>query len=284
MLARHVGKLFIALQILAFAGAPGSEARTLQEILSSKKIRIGTVAYPPMTEVDSMTGGYSGIWIDGPRFMFQEIGLEVELVETKWATFATGLQSNQFDVFVGGSFATPKRAAVLDFSRPVMYMGHSIAVRKEDAGKFKSVADIDKPGVIVATILGSSGHEYAKEHLKQATIRALDTGDLAQGALEVLAGRADVALQDSFKIAQVVKMHPDKLVDVFGAQPFHLVFVSYAVARGNRDLLQLINTSLDWMDSTGKWQEMAKPYGDELSGVFFVQHDYKSFGGLAADK
>jgi ABC-type amino acid transport substrate-binding protein len=284
MFERHVGKLLFALLLLVATDITNSEARSLQEILSSKKIRVGTVAYPPMTQIDSKTGGYSGIWIDGPRFLFQQLGLEVELVETKWATFATGLQSNQFDVFVGGSFATPKRAAVLDFSRPVMYMGHSVAVRKGDAAKFKTLADIDKPGVTVATVLGSSGHEYSKEHLKQATIRALDTGDLAQGALEVLAGRADAALQDSFKIAQVVNLHPDKLVDVFGAQPFHLVFVSYAVSKGNRDLLQLINTSLDWMDSTGKWQELAKPYGDKLSGVFFVQQDYKSFGGAATEK
>ena len=30
--------------------------------------------------------------------------------------------------------------------------------------------------------------------------------------------------------------------------PFQLLFVSYTVAKGNRELLQLINTSLDWMD------------------------------------
>jgi polar amino acid transport system substrate-binding protein len=280
MFKQHVGTLLLALVLLAPTGT-NTEARTLQEILASKKIRIGTVAYPPMTEIDSKTGDYSGIWIDGPRFMFQQLGIEVEIVETKWATFATGLQSNQFDVFVGGSFATPKRAAVVDFSRPIMYMGHSVAVRKNDAAKFKTLADIDKPGVIVATVLGSSGHEYAREYLKQATIRALDTGDLAQGALEVLAGRADAALQDSFKIAQVVNLHPDKLVNLFASQPFHLVFVSYAVSKGNRDLLQLINTSLDWMESTGEWQELAKPYGNKLSGVFFVQHQYKSFGEAA---
>jgi len=112
MFKRHVGKLLFALLLLVATDITNSEARSLQEILSSKKIRVGTVAYPPMTQIDSKTGGYSGIWIDGPRFLFQQLGLEVELVETKWATFATGLQSNQFDVFVGGSFATPKRAAV----------------------------------------------------------------------------------------------------------------------------------------------------------------------------
>src|SRR5215204_1301809 len=188
--------------LLALSLIQTAEARTLQEILSSKKIRLGTVPYPPMTQIDSRTGKLSGIWADGPKFLFEQLGLEVEFVETKWATFASGLQSNQFDVFVGGSFATPRRAAAVDFSRPVMFMGHSIAVRKEDAAKFKTMADIDKPGVVIATVLGSSGHEYTREHFKQATIRALDTGDLSQGALEVLAGRADAALQDSFKIGQ----------------------------------------------------------------------------------
>jgi hypothetical protein len=60
------------------------------------------------------------------------------------------------------------------------------------------------------------------------------------------------------------------------------LFVSYTVAKGNRELLQLINTSLDWMDSTGKWQELAAPYKDQLAGVFFIKHEYKPFGGPSA--
>jgi polar amino acid transport system substrate-binding protein len=281
-----LARLFCAMAVamvasLTFA-APAADARTLQEILSAKKIRLGTLPYPPMTQIDSRTGKLSGIWADGPKFLFEQLGLEVEFVETKWATFASGLQSNQFDVFVGGSFATPKRAAAVDFSRPVMFMGHSIAVRKENEGKYKTMADIDQPGVTIATVLGSSGHEYTREHFKRATIRALDTGDLTAGALEVLAGRADAALQDSFKIGQVVGLHPTRLVDLFANHPFHVLFVSYTVAKGNRELLQLINTSLDWMDSTGKWQELAAPYKDQLAGVFFIHHAYKPFSGPSA--
>jgi ABC-type amino acid transport substrate-binding protein len=257
-------------------------ARSLQEILSSKKIRLGTVPYPPMTQIDSKTGDLTGIWVDGPKFMFKQMGLDVEFVEVKWATFASALQSSQIDVFVGGSFATPKRSLALDFSRPVMYMGHSIAVRKEDAGKYNSIADIDKEGITLATVLGSSGHEYAKEHLSKARIKALDTGDLTAGALDVLAGRSNAAIQDSFKIAQVVNLHRDQLVNVFENHPFHLVFVSYAVSKNNPALLQLINTSLDWMESTGKWEELAKPYGDQLAGVYFTKSAYKPFGGPAA--
>jgi ABC-type amino acid transport substrate-binding protein len=131
-------------------------------------------------------------------------------------------------------------------------------------------------------VLGSSGHEYAKEHFHKATIKALDTGDLTAGALDVLAGRSNAAIQDSFKIAQVVNMHRDQLVNLFEKNPFHLVFVSYAVSKNNAALLQLINTSLDWMESTGKWQELARPSGDQLAGVYFTKPTYKPFGGPAA--
>ena len=275
-------RLFLILAVVLLAAGlsyQNADARSLQEILASKTIRLGVIPYPPMTKLDSKTGKYSGLWVEGPTFLFEQLGLKVELVETKWGTFPAGLQSNQFDVFVGGSFATPKRAAALEFSRPIMYMGHSVTIRKSDAGKFKTMADLDKPGVTIATVLGTSGQEYLKRNFHHATIKALDTGDLTQDSLEVLAGRADAALQDAFKVAQVVSQHSDKLIDLFGDRPFYLLPIAYGVSSGNRDLLQLINTGLEWMDSTGKWQELAEPYKSELGGVFYIKPNYKSFGG-----
>jgi ABC-type amino acid transport substrate-binding protein len=279
-------KVFCLVAVLLVAAstmAPTVQARTLKDILASKKIRLGTIPYPPMTQMDPKTGTYSGLWVDGPKFMFEQLGLEVELVETKWSTFPSGLQSDQFDVFIGGAFATPKRAAAVEFTRPVMYMGHSVTIRKEDAGKFKTMADLDKPGITIATVLGTSGHEYLKQNFKQATIKALDTGDLTQDSLEVLAGRADAALEDAFKVAQVVAMHPDKLVDLYGNRPFNLLPIAYALKDGNQDLLQFINTGLEWMDSTGKWQELAIPYKENLGGVFYVRSTYVPFGGPSAN-
>jgi ABC-type amino acid transport substrate-binding protein len=282
LMTKKVFLLIAAVFVAASAMAPTAQARTLKDILISKKIRLGTVPYPPMTQLDPKTGKYSGLWIDGPKFLFEQLGLEVELVETKWSTFPSGLQSDQFDVFIGGAFATPKRAAAVEFTRPVMYMGHSVTIRKEDAGKFKTMADLDKPGVTIATVLGTSGHEYLKQNFKYATIRALDTGDLTQDSLEVLAGRADAALQDAFKVAQVVASHPDKLIDLYGDRPFNLLPIAYALKGGNQDLMQLINTGLEWMDSTGKWQELAAPYKESLGGVFYVRPTYVPFGGPSA--
>jgi hypothetical protein len=79
-----------------------------------------------------------------------------------------------------------------------------------------------------------------------------------------------------------VARHPDKLVDLFGDKPFYLLPIAYALKSGNKELLQLINTGLEWMDSTGKWQELAAPYRANLGGVFYVRPTYVPFGGPGA--
>jgi ABC-type amino acid transport substrate-binding protein len=263
---------------LAF-GAASAEARNLETILKDKTIKLGTIPYPPVTTKDPKTNEWAGFWVEGPKLMFEAAGLKVEYVETKWATFPSGLQSDQFDVFVGGAFNTPRRAAAVSFSRPVMYMGHSVTIRKEDAGKFKSLSDIDKPGVTVATVLGTSGHEYMKQNFKNATIKPLDTGDLTQDSLEVLAGRADAALQDAFKVAQVVGRNKEKLVDLFAEKPFYMLPVAYVVSKNNQELLTFVNNLLDWMETNEKWQEIAKNYKDDLGGIFYIDKPYRPYGG-----
>jgi ABC-type amino acid transport substrate-binding protein len=275
-----IGRFVSAVAIAGIAlWGSAVEARNLETILKEKVIRLGTIPYPPVTNKDPKTNDWSGFWIEGPKLMFEAAGLKVEYVETKWATFPSGLQSDQFDVFVGGAFNTPRRAAAVSFSRPVMYMGHSVTIRKEDAAKYKSLADIDKQGVTIATVLGTSGHEYMRQNFKNATIKALDTGDLTQDSLEVLAGRADAALQDAFKVAQVVGRNPDKLVDLFAEKPFYMLPVAYVVSKNNQELLTFVNNLLDWMDTNEKWQELSKKYKSDLGGIFFIDKQYKPYGG-----
>jgi polar amino acid transport system substrate-binding protein len=276
----NVGTLLSVIAAAGLAlGVSSAEARNLETILKDKTIKLGTIPYPPVTTKDPKTNEWAGFWVEGPKLMFEAAGLKVEFVETKWATFPSGLQSDQFDVFVGGAFNTPRRAAAVSFSRPVMYMGHSVTIRKEDAAKFKSLSDIDKPGVTVATVLGTSGQEYMKQNFKNATIKPLDTGDLTQDSLEVLAGRADAALQDAFKVAQVVGRNKEKLVDLFAEKPFYMLPVAYVVSKNNQELLTFVNNLLDWMDTNEKWQESAKNYKDDLGGIFYIDKTYRPYGG-----
>ena len=252
-------------------------AKSLQEIVKEKKIRLGTIPYHPSTIVDPKTGELSGFYVDALRKQFKVLNLEVEFVETKWGAFSGALMSDQFDVFVGGSFATPLRALAINFTKPIMYMGYSAGARKADAAKYKTLADIDKAGVKVAVAMGSGGHEYVKQNFKNAEIIALDTGDLTAPFIEVLAGRADVGIQDAVATAKVAAEH-DGLVDLYGADPFNVLPISWAVAMGNTELLNFLNTLVDYMVINGKWLEASEKYKEDLGGFFLMQRQYLNLG------
>jgi polar amino acid transport system substrate-binding protein len=241
-------------------------------------IRLDTIPYHPTTIVDRNTDELKGFYVDTFRDQFKTIGLDVEFVETKWGTFAGALQSNQFDVFVGGSFATPLRALALNFSKPFIFMGYSAGIGKSDVGRFKTLADIDQPGVKVAVAMGSGGHEYAKQKFSRADNIALDTGDLTAPFMEVLSGRADVGVQEAVATSQVAAKH-DNLVDLFGATPLNVLPVSLAVAQRNQQLLSFLNTFIDYMNINGKWRNASKLYAKDLGGFFVINPNYESLGG-----
>ena len=277
-LSRLAAVVAVAVALPLLVVPTDASAKSLQEIVNTKKIRLGTIPYHPSTIVDPKTGEWSGFYVDTLRNQFKVLKLDVEFVETKWGTFSGALIADQFDVFVGGSFATPLRALAISFSRPFMYMGYSAGARKADAGKYKNVADIDKPGVKVAVAMGSGGHEYVKQNFKHAEIVALDTGDLTAPFMEVLAGRVDVGIQDAVATALVASKQPN-LVDLYGSDPFNVLPISFAVAKGNLELLNYLNTLVDYMRINGKWRKGAEKYKADLGGFFEVKPNYVPFGG-----
>ena len=252
--------------------SPAVQARTLDEIMSSKKMRIGIILVDQMVMRDPNSGKLSGVWIDGIRRLFDTLNLEPEFVETKWATFVGGLQADQFDVFISG-FMTPQRALALEYTRPVVFLGHSASTLKENAGKFKSMADLNSPDVTIATVLGGSGHQFAKQHLPQATIKPLDTGDLTASGMEVLSGRATIAMDNAFSIGRFVRMNQEQMVDLFKDDPFNVLPVAWAIRPGNPRLLTFLNNMLDYMDTNGIWQAAAGDYKD--TGLYLAKRGYE---------
>ena len=268
-LALFAGIALVAMTLIS-ATAHG---RSLDDIMSSKNMRIGIILVDQMVMREPRTGELSGVWIEGIRRLFETLNLEPEFVETKWATFAGGLQADQFDVFISG-FMTPQRALALEYTRPVVFLGHSASALSENADRFRTLEDLNSPDVTIATVLGGSGHQFAKQHLPKANIKPLDTGDLTASGMEVLSGRATVAMDNAFSVGRFVKMNPDRMVDLFGDTPFNVLPVAWAINPGNPRLMTFLNNMLDYMDTNGIWEAAAAEYKD--TGLYVVKRDYKA--------
>lgn len=270
--------------LMVSAGAQPADAQVMDRILKDKTIKVGYIPSPPGTIKDPATGEVKGYYVDGLRYIFKTIGVEPVLVETTWANFAAGLQSGQFDMSIAGTFATIQRAAAVEFTKPIHYLGYSAIVKKGDE-RFKALADFNKEGIKIAVVQGGAAQEYVKENFPNATIVALGTGNLTAPFVEVSAGRADVGVEDAWQARRYASVQPG-VVDLFQENPYNLLPIAWTVKRGNQDLLNFLNTSIDFMLLTGRWERMAKVYG--MTGRYYDRPNLVPFGTVteapAADK
>ena len=257
-----------------------AQAQVMDRILKEKKINVGYIPSPPGAMKDLKTGGVVGYYVDGLRYIFQSVHVEPELIETTWANFAAGLQSGQFDMSIAGTFATIQRAASVEFTRPIFYLGYSAVVKKGDT-RFKALSDFNKEGIKIAVLLGGAAAEYVKENFPKATMVTLATGELTAPFVEVSAGRADVGIEDASQARRYAEQQPG-VTDLFQDNPYNVLPIAWTVKRGNQDLLNFLNTSIEYMLFTGKWEKMSEKYG--ATGRYIDKPQLVPFGKVVEQK
>jgi ABC-type amino acid transport substrate-binding protein len=236
----------------------------LDRILREKKVRIGWIASPPQMMKDVASGKLEGYFVDAARYIFKEIDVEPEFIETSFSTFVAGLQSDQIDLCIASTFVTIKRAAVVDFTRPLLYLGYSAIVRADET-RFKSLPDFNQSGIRIAVLQGGSSQAYVKQNFPKADVVALSSTNQTLPFIEVLSGRADVGINDAWSARRFAATQT-AVKDLFANEPYNVQPTAWTVRKGKDDLLKFLNAAIETILVNGKFEEMARAY--EASGRY----------------
>jgi len=139
-------------------------ASYVQRIKERGKLIVGTSAdWPPFEYIDSK-GNVVGIDIEIAKRIAQELGVQLEVRDMKFAALIEALRNGQVDIVIADMTPTAERGKVVDFSIPYYFSkGNAVIVLKERAGSFKSVEDLY--GKKVGVQLGTIQEEWAKSAL-----------------------------------------------------------------------------------------------------------------------
>ena len=237
---------------------------TLSRIRKTGVIDACTVVYPPTVIKDAATGALSGHFVDALNSIAERIDAQVNCHESTSRNTAADLQSKRCDIVAAGYFANIPRAASIAFTKPpLFYIGESALVRRDDS-RFQNVTSVyefDKPDITVALATGESGDIFVQENFQHAKTTRIDveSADLTRFALEVSAGRADVAIADANTIALYAAEHPE-VIDLFKDNPFGLNPVGWAVKQDDVRWLHFVETSLQFLDTQGILDQLEKKY------------------------
>jgi cyclohexadienyl dehydratase len=247
--------LFMVLSCLpaSLALAQSSSSR-LDEIVKSGKLRVCTPGdYKPFSFLRP-DGAYEGLDIDLVQASAKALGVEVEMVKSAWPTLMKDF-IEKCDVAVGGISVTLDRQKTAFFTAPYMVNGKAPITKCENAARFQTVADIDKPGVTVIENPGGSNERFARANFKQAKIVIFNDNTTIFD--EILKGNADVMISESVETIVQQKLRPG-LCAVNPDKPLQYGEMAWLLPRGDPALKA-------WMD---QWFHLAKAGGeyDRITG------------------
>jgi polar amino acid transport system substrate-binding protein len=233
--------------------ALAADAVTLAQIKASGELRIGCEAsYVPFTyRQDGKIVGYD---VDLAEMLCHPLGIKPNFIDTAWAGVIPSLYAKKFDAVMSSMSYTKERLERVAFSIPYAEASQALLVRAADAGKIKTVADLN--GRIVAVKLGSPGQilqEKMEVGLKAAggagfkEVRTYDDHPSAYVALAQ--NRVDGVLNTLATLAMVLKEAPGKYAIVKGMGADN--WAGIAARKEDTEIVQFLNAGITRLKADG---------------------------------
>jgi polar amino acid transport system substrate-binding protein len=255
------------------------ESVPFEKIVSSGKLRVGYVNYPPACIVDSTSGEVGGIFIDVLEEIANGAGLELEFVEeVGWATMIQGLDADRYDMVASPVWANPVRGKLTTMSNPVYFSGIGVWVRVDD-DRFDGSDGWDElnvPEVRIAAMDGSTPEVIARTQFSKSTLVSYPdlTGE-PQLFLDVVAGKADVFFAEPSQGEKFLANNPGKLKNIAVNNPIRVFPNVYMTKAGNHQLRDMINVALMDLQNRGVVDEIIQRFEEDAKLYYRVAKPYQ---------
>lgn len=226
----------------------------LDAIIERGYILIGTPGdYKPFTYLNPKTGQYEGYDIDAMKEFAKSLGVEARFVQTSWSTLMDDLLANKFDIAVGGVTRNTDRQKQAYLSQGYIQFGKAPLIRAEDKDKYKTIEDINKPGVRIGVNPGGTNEKFVREHLKNANVTVVQNNLDIPGL--VANGTYDVMITDTLE-ALIYAKADSRLYAALTDSPFTKSEKGYMIPRGDSIFASYLNLWMDEMKLQGKFDEL----------------------------
>lgn len=269
MLKRMAGLIAGAVLLAAGMGST-AQCRSLEDIIASGTLRVGTYAdQPPMASLNN-NNEYEGFDIDVANHIAEAMKVKVEIVPLTTAQRVPFLTSGQIDISLGALTRTPERALLIDYTIPLH--SESVLVLTTEGAGIESWKDLDKADDTLAAGRGYWTTDMVKAELPKAKVLLLDAP--ADQVRAVAQGRATAVVDIIDTMMAFTKQYPDVKWKVIDA-PIYSAWCAIGVPRGEEGLKNFLNVVLYDMHSKGltqqywtKWYGSPNPKPVPLNPVF----------------
>lgn len=219
----------------------------------------GTNAEFPPFEFVAGTGvidQYDGIDMAIAKQIAEDNGMTAAIENMEFDSLLIALQNGQIDAVIAGMTITDERKEAVDFSTPY-YQATQVMIVKEDSDIAAAADMADKKICVIQGYTGEvcvNDMGYPYEAFKKGT----------EAVMELVNGKCDVVVIDSATAQKYVNDN-EGLKIVEDAAAFEAEEYAIAVRKGNTELLDMINASIEAKLADGTISELGVKYTEEIT-------------------
>jgi polar amino acid transport system substrate-binding protein len=239
---------------------PATAQDTLATIRQRGVLRVGVVQVPPMVMLDRQQRhvGYSA---DLARRLADDLGVQVQFVETWWTEVIDDLLKQRTDVIITGLWINVPRALVVNFSQPTATEGIYLIGSRPLSAQRRTLDAFDQAGVTIAVSPDPVQQRIAKARFPKAKVVPADDDPL----MVVAEGRAQAAVVATLSAEAIVASAPRRWF-LPSSQPLARTSAAMAVRKGDADFLAFLNTWLDIQRDQGWLDERQRHWATSTEG------------------
>ena len=234
------------------------------------KLIIGMDAtYPPFEMLDDK-GEVAGVSVDLGRELAKHLGREVEFRNIGFGGLQTALVSGSIDLIISSMTANEERRQSMNFSAP--YVKTGIALLVSAKSDLKTADDLKTPGRKIVVRLGTTGADYARDFLKEASVVSLDSDSAC--VLEVVSGKVDAWIYDQVSVMRYHQQQPEATRVIL--KPLREEQWAVAMKKGNDELTKKVDEFFVKFRADGGFKRLAEKHlvkerqMMEVQGIPFV--------------
>lgn len=232
----------------------GASARTLDEIVASKKIVFGVNPTLPPLGIFNDKNEIDGFDVEVANKIGELLGVKTEIVQVGSPDRIPFVSSGKIDAVLGAMTITPERQKVIDFTVPVHTEVLGVLTTK---GKpYKDWMELNDPSVRLVEVRGATPVKLVQEKLPKAQLLLLDNYPDAVRA--IAQGRADAMIDVMDFMTEHTRKHKIdwRIVDA----PIEVYFCAIGVQKGNDALREKLNGAIKQLHANGFIDERWKKW------------------------
>jgi polar amino acid transport system substrate-binding protein len=229
----------------ALLAAAASSARTLDEIIASKRIIFGINPNLPPLGLYDAKNQIDGFDVAIARKIADALGVTLEIVPVGPSDRIPFLLADKVDVVTGGMTRTPDRLNAIDFTNPVNTEVMGILTTADKP--YRELSQLNDPSVTLVEVRGTTPVKFIKNKLPKAQVLLLDNYPDAIRA--IAQGRADALIDVLDFVLVYTKNYSTKwrVVDA----PIEVGYDCLGIRKGNVALTQRMNKEIAVLHTDG---------------------------------